>query len=207
MALLVPALAQSSHRRALLAAIPTAGAPPIQPSEADAATVLHFVWVLRDAFSWERTQATNTQHLIDRWVDILDLPSWARSPVWWHHPTDPGRIVHPCQPKLGWTKPSIAHRHSSAPGAPNLSTTTAVLHQGRQTMNTECDALIQTPERLIIVECKDHTSFKREQRARQQRLGAALARLLPRPHPVVYLDVAPRGTPWTWATLANPQDT
>jgi hypothetical protein len=57
-------------------------------------------------------------------------------------------------------------------------------------MNTECDCFIQTPERLVVIECKDQTSFNDEQRTRQKELLACIERLLPRPERLLYVELS-----------------
>lgn len=55
--LLVPALAHVAARHDLLSRLPTSPNSPIDLEESKAASVMHFVWVLRDMFSSEREQA------------------------------------------------------------------------------------------------------------------------------------------------------
>jgi len=217
--LLVPALADPAHRARLLTGLDVGNADPITPDEAQAATAMHFVWVLRDAFSWEQKQAKTTlawHPLVERWATILGLPAWGRTPEWWRHPEgsykgDPDFAVHPCQPGVGWTtsdkpgKGGIARRVAAFDLAPAPDRAVDVLVAARKVMNTESDCFVQTPSRLIIIECKDKTGFSTEQRSRQQRLGACLTRLLPRPNPPIFVDVARTSkgiqSVWKWADL------
>jgi len=77
----------------------------------------------------------------------------------------------------------------------------------RKLMNTECDCLIQTDNRLIVVECKDKTTFLQEQHDRQHGLFESMELLLRRPKPLVYVEISsePAGTRpnqwWSWAEL------
>ena len=63
--------------------------------------------------------------------------------------------------------------------------------------------------RLIVVECKDKTGFSSEQRERQGRLFGCLERLLPRPEPLAYVEVAsaharsPAALALTWDQIAG----
>lgn len=210
--LLAPALASKRCRVALLTGLKSGNAPPIDATEAIRATSMHFVWVLRDAFTAERDAAAQDQHwqkLVTRWTWILGLPKWAKDLQWWRHPAGSYKgakdyVVHPCQRSLGWTKKGLRKR-VSALGLQDLDEKALeALHLARRVLNTESDCFVQTPQRLIVIECKDKTAFSSEQRERQQRLGKALTRLLPRPQPVLHVEVV-RGpaTPgrWTWGAL------
>jgi hypothetical protein len=79
----------------------------------------------------------------------------------------------------------------------------------RQVMDTECDCLIQTPSRLIVIECKDKTGFHKEQRDRQKQLFECLKRLLPRDRDLLYIELSPKPSEnpdtiiWTWAQIAE----
>lgn len=209
---LVPKLANPAVRALLLPRLDPGGGRPVEVAEAKAATSMHFVWVLRDAFTWERDQSREPRTwtaLVERWAMVLDLPEWARCIDWWRHPAGAHRgdrdfVVHPCHRTIGWTKPGITSRMDAFGLHDPDEAALDVLIEARQVMNTESDCFMQTPDRLIIIECKDKTGFSTEQRARQQRLGACLARLLPRPNPPVFVDVAHRSTginAWTWAEL------
>ncbi len=80
----------------------------------------------------------------------------------------------------------------------------AALIELRKVMNTEGDCFIQTPKRLIVIECKDKTDFKSEQINRQKALAQCLMRLFPRPEPLIYVEISSSqaGTRpnhhWTW---------
>jgi hypothetical protein len=85
-----------------------------------------------------------------------------------------------------------------------------VLCEARRVLNTECDCIIQTSQRIIVVECKDKTEFDAEQTQRQRsRLIPALRRLLRRPEPAVYLELSAKqagsdtNNPWSWSLLTD----
>ena len=212
---LVPVLADPIRRAKLLPRLDVGDADPITEDEAKAATVMHFVWVLRDSFTAARDATRSSrswQQLVERWASILYLPGWASDINWWRHPSgeyegDPSFVVHPCNNKIGWTRPGIKQRIDAFGINLPLDDVLPRLEAARQVMNTESDCFVQTTARLIIIECKDKTGFSNEQRARQQRLGKCLARLLPRPNPTVFVDVARGGSQptnlWTWDELAK----
>ena len=217
--LLAPTLASTRCRVALLTGLDTNGDPVITEAEASSATAMHFVWVLRDAFTSDRdatSKSRDWEEFVQRWCAILDLPRWAHDLRWWRHPNgsykgDDDFVVHPCHRTIGWTRPGIHKRVEQLGLGQPTEADLAVLEQARKVLNTESDCFVQTPQRLIIVECKDKTGFSTEQRERQQQLGDALVRLLARPMGVLHVEVAPTGkTPnrWTWpqleALLAGP---
>ena len=79
---LAPALSSSQTRWELLSKVPCLPHDPIEREESDTAQVMHFVWVLRDTFHFEREQAALTRdwgELRVRWQRILKLPAWAAS--------------------------------------------------------------------------------------------------------------------------------
>jgi hypothetical protein len=179
--------------------------------ESDAAVPMHFVWVLRDTFSFEREAATATKRwgdLIERWVTILGLPSWANDLFYWRHPAghsgDPDYVVHPTQKRLGWTKEGLDLRYSQMFPSMPIEDVAPVLTGGRRVLNTECDCFIQTNRRLIVIECKDKTGFSTEQRERQKLLFQCLEKLLPKTLNLAYVEVAashknsPADLAFTW---------
>lgn len=183
----------------------------VDEGEAQKATAIHFVWVLRDQFYNEREQAAKDASwatLIARWVELFELPDWALDHRWWRHPkgtynNDPNFVVSPV---LGWTETAIKTRGKGWIKPP-LDDVVRSLTWARRVMNTELDALVQTPRRLILIECKDKTDFKSEQRRRQQELATVLERLLPRPEPIVFVEVSRReskrstAVQWTWGEV------
>jgi hypothetical protein len=187
--LLVPVLRKAESRVTLLTTI-----KGVDEVEAQAATAMHFVWVLRDQFTHERDEAAKSKawsSLVTRWVQILGLPEWAQDHRWWRHPDgykgDPGYIVHPNQNTLGWTQKALRLRGTGW-SVPPMDEVIKALVRARRVMNTECDAFVQTPRRLVLIECKDETGFTTEQQSRQQALAKALSRLLPRPEPPVFVE-------------------
>jgi len=195
---LVPALQDANKRRELLMKIDVNNGEKISITESDQSKIMHFVWVLRDAFYYERDLAFATKEwssLISRWHNILILPDWASNPIWWRHPNaeykhkgDPEYVVHPCQQAVGWTKGAINKRVERISHSTLTQNDIGILTKTREVMNTECDCLIQTPQRFIVVECKYKTSFTKEQQARQKRLRECLGRLLNRPY--IYVEIA-----------------
>jgi hypothetical protein len=141
------------------------------------------------------------------------LPQWARDLEWWRHPSgyrgDPDFVVHPTHKDLGWTRRGLADRAQHLRLSRPIPEVAPVLTSKRRILNTECDCLIQTPMRLIVVECKDKTGFSSEQRERQGHLFGCLERLLPRPQPVAYVEVAsaharsPAALTLTWEQIAG----
>lgn len=74
----------------------------------------------------------------------------------------------------------------------------------RKLMNTECDCFIQTPKRLIIIECKDKMNLGSEQRNRHTKLIRSLRILLPRSEEPLYIELSNKkrkGTDWTWEDI------
>jgi hypothetical protein len=190
--LLAPALRNSDVRWHLLK-----GLDGFSHEESDTARPMHFVWVLRDMFYFEREAARKDRSwpaLAKRWSMILGLPSWANDLAYWRHPDgyadDPDYIVHPTQKRLGWTKEGLALRYSQMSPSTPIEESTPVLTRARRFLNTECDCFIQTDRRLIVIECKDKTNFNSEQRERQRGLFKCLDRLLPRPEKLSYVEVA-----------------
>jgi len=210
---LVPVLANPATRYELLASLQPLEIP-IHNEESDQADTLHFVWVLRDSFTTERDAAATLilkTQLITRWCGILELPHWATDIGWWRHPSgsyhrDREYIVHPCSRQIGWTEPAINQRLRDQPALARSPDAIATLIRARRTMNTECDCIIQTPIRIIVVECKDKTSFVKEQKVRQQALHVCLERLIPRPQPVISVELSNRphstgGLTWSWSQV------
>lgn len=190
--LLAPALRNSDVRWDFLKRLDS-----FSREESDTARPMHFVWVLRDMFSFEREAAAEIKGwpaLVERWSTILDLPSWANDLVYWRHPDgyadDPDYVVHPTQKQLGWTKGGLALRYSRMSPSIPIEDAAPVLTGTRRILNTECDCLIQTDRRLIVIECKDNTNFSTEQRERQRGLFKCLERLLQRPEKLAYVEVA-----------------
>ncbi|MCY3020146.1 MAG: hypothetical protein NTW87_14105 [Planctomycetota bacterium] len=221
-ALLAPALADQTTRARLLTGLQITDGSPITGEESGAATVMHFVWVLRDSFHAEREACVKTRHwsvLRERWVHILTpaltdcsaatghepYVRWATEAGWWRHPAgeyngDEEYIVHPCHRTIGWTRDGIGRRIRKF-GLQDDGSRTSALVAARKVMNTECDCFIQTPQRLIVIECTDKTEFSHEQRSRQQRLFGCLQRLLPRREPPIYVELSKRrpeagNVPW-----------
>jgi hypothetical protein len=192
--ILAPALRDREARWALLRAL-----PGMTRAECDEARVMHFVWVLRDAFHREREHARADrawEFVVARWASILGLPPWATNIDYWRHPEgyrgDPNYLVHPTQKRLGWTREGLDRRYSAFAFAVPRDEVEPVLVEAREVMNTECDCFIQTPRRLIVLECKDKTGFNTEQRRRQRRLFGCLERLLERPERLAYVELAAR---------------
>jgi hypothetical protein len=208
-AYLAPALANVMTRRRLLSLIRLKDGTSITPEESDKAVVMHFVWVLRDMFSAERESTERSRDwatLRERWRLILGLQEWARDSKWWRHPSgsykeDSEYAVHPCSRSIGWTEQVLVKRFGlEAENKTRIQT----LVLKRELMNTECDCFIQTPERLIVVECKDRTSFLSEQEGRQRDLFPCIERALPRSNSLEYVEIAskPIGSRprqyWSW---------
>jgi hypothetical protein len=218
--LLAPALADSGSRFRLLASIHTADAPPISREESDSSRIMHFVWVLRDTFTFERDEAARVRGWApfrERWANLMALPTWANEAPWWRHPSgsyrgDEEYAVHPCHRDIGWTSRAIRTRIRNFGLGAIQEEMIAILSYARQVMNTECDCLIQTPHRLVIIECKDKTGFSTEQRDRQLALSSALARLLQRIHPTIHIDLSTDlsdsdlANKWSWQDVASTQE-
>lgn len=196
--LLVPALDDRAARFELLSSLATGGADAISRVESDAADVWHFVWVLRDLFSADRSAAAQPlgwTGLRSRWRNVLGLPEWAEEHGWWRHPcgiyrSDPDFVVHPCHRLIGWTEAAIRTRAARMELDHDEDDAVTVLVRARQAMNTECDCFVQTPERLIVIECKDKTDFVANQTSRQHAMIKCLERALPLPRPPVYVEVS-----------------
>ncbi len=215
--LLAPALDDEESRFRLLGNMDTGPGGPILKSESDNARVMHFVWVLRDMFTFERNEASSNQEwgsFRKRWVDVLALPDWARDPRWWRHPSgeykgDKDYVVHPCHRNIGWTSRAINERIRNFNLGEVREDQIGVLTYTRQVINTECDCFIQTPNRLIVIECKDKTGFLEEQRSRQKSMFESLMRLLPREEMLIYIELAsdngmdPNALNWTWSQMAE----
>jgi hypothetical protein len=200
--LLAPVLRSLDGRDKLLSGIEN-----ITREELEKVNVMHFVWVLRDTFTFERDIAElkcNWSQLVSRWSGILKLPSWANDLDYWRHPTgysginsagekDPDYVVHPVQKRLGWTKQGLKFRYNIL--KPNMpeDKVSPILQNARRIMNTECDCFIQTTKRLIVIECKDKTGFKEEQRKRQRMLFDCLERLIERPRKLCYIELGGAG--------------
>ena len=212
--LLVPALNDINTRWELIKTIRPETGNPITKYESDSSEVMHFVWVLRDTFYFERDNACKTKawdQLRIRWCDILGLPNWAQDSAWWRHPEgsfkgDAEFVVHPCSRDVGWTENSIKRRVDKFLINDKPDKYMDILVNARKIMNTECDCFIQTPCRLIIIECKDKTEFINEQKVRQKKLFRCLQRLLkPREQPI-YVEISNKlpETPlnqWSWDML------
>lgn len=140
--------------------------------------------------------------MIYRWVEILNLPpEWATNPIIWKSEIGRKRqlgVVHPCQKKLGWTESNLRSKGLSKDQI-------ELLIETRKIINTECDCLIQTPNRIIIVECKDKTNPKSEQRKRHEKLKNALKRLLKRDNEPVYIELTndKSNDGWNWEDINN----
>jgi len=210
---LVPILNDLNHRYALLNALQTRNA--MGREESDKARVMHFVWPLRDAFTFERDKAEETNTwtaLRENWIRILGLKC-AMHPDWWRHPEGHYKrnrdyIVHPCHRSIGWTADALADRVTEF-GLQDVSKERrAELINARQVMNTECDCLIQTLQRFIVIECKDKTPFSTKQRDRQREMFECLLRLLPRhSSELIYVELSAKpsvsnsGSFWSWQQL------
>lgn len=174
-------------------------------SESDDAIIFHYVWVLRDQFYSDRNDCKDgrisEKELIDRWVEILNLnPEWASKHNVWKSKIGKSKklgIVHPCQKSIGWTKPHLKSKNFNNDEIEQLE-------NARMVMNTECDCFIQTPARLIIVECKDKTDPKKEQRSRHSKLINAIQRLLKRDNDPIYIELTNEksNNGWTWHEIA-----
>lgn len=214
-AYLVPAMANNLMRRDLLSKIRVGEAARITFDEAAQAVVMHFVWVLRDLFSAEREGAEQTGDwaaLLEKWCRILGLPEWARDSKWWRHPSgshkgDPDYVVHPCSRDIGWTEQAILERAKRFALETEGKIRIQTLVSARKIMNTECDCFIQTPGRLIVIECKDKTGFLSEQEDRQSQLFRCLERALPRSNSLVFVEISSQpiesrpNQPWSWDML------
>lgn len=213
---LAPALRDPNARWRLLSQI-----GGMTKQESDGASVMHFVWVLRDAFSSERNAIEADPNgtgrgwpgLMRRWVEILGLPGWAMNPSYWIHPEgfrgDSNYVVHPVNKALGWTSNGLECRYRRLRPPVSIGEATPVLDDARMVLNTECDCLIQTEQRLIVIECKDKTGFTSEQRKRQGALIGCLQRLLPRRETVRHVEIAsaqsrkPIDLTMTWAGVKD----
>lgn len=201
--LLVPALANPKTRQILLQR------HKIDKPESDQAEVFHFVWILRDHFTYERDlkvkeSPTGWPEFFQKWTGILALPPGvANEHPWWmdHQGKDQQpRIIHPCSQKLGWTDTGLEGKGDTK--------VHPLLQDARKVMNTECDCFIQTPQRLIVIECKDKTGFTSEQLRRQKLLRQALHRLFDRPTAPLALFIANRVPDekypgWSWSEIQN----
>ena len=199
--LLAPALADKSKRGALLTLLKPTRSVAIAEEEGDAASAMHFVWVLRDAFYAEREVAVSNAkngdiHAIpalrQRWCEILGLDAWATDADYWSRNTGNSKLprdfpFHPCHRSVGWTKPALADHLTGEKADPARIDK---LIECRKAMNTECDCLVQTPKRLIVFECKGETSYLTEQRERQRRLFKAMTILLRRELPLLYVELS-----------------
>jgi len=178
---------------------------------------LIIVWILRDHFYFERETAKkgiSWDEFRHKWRKILDLPEWADEPGWWRHPSgdyggDKEYIVHPCQTGIGWTKQGILARIERFDLRGESGKEVDVLIDARKVLNTECDCYIQTPRRILAVECKDKTGFSEEQRKRQERLREAINRLFKPELGVEYVELSgkksgdPEQLSWTWDDLSK----
>lgn len=216
-AILVPALQDQNKRFLLLNKIETNRGEQISKKESDEAQVMHFVWVLRDSFYAFREASRrnkNWKQLRSKWCEILSLPEGLLQPEWWQHPDgsfegDPEFIVHPCNREIGWTDAAIRARIKRYGLKVHANFDVNIMINARKVMNTECDCLIQTSNRLIVIECKDKTEFREEQQSRQQKLFLSLSKLLPRPLPLEYVEIAaiPEKSRerqfWSWESIKS----
>jgi len=203
--LLVPVLKNKDTRFDFLSKI-----DGISKAESDKARVMHFVWVLRDTFTHERDNGNiDPECLVQKWCRRLELPDWCKNLDWWRHPKgnykgDKEFVVHPCNNKIGWTETGIQERVKNFKLTPPSKDYMDKLIDARKVMNTECDCFIQTPERLIAIECKDKTSLGREQKERQAKLFKYIENLLPRTNKLVYILVCDKKDhPWSWDKLKS----
>lgn len=161
---------------------------------------MHFAWVLRDAFSAERDSINedNWEIFINKWVKVLNLEEWAKDLKWWTAKIGKKKtlgIVHPCQKTIGWTETNLKNKTKDIV---KINT----LIQKRMVMNTECDCFIQTPKRLMIIECKDKTNPKKEQQERHKELIEAFKILLPRENKTIYIELTNEETgEWNWIKI------
>jgi hypothetical protein len=214
---LVPALADPDTRYQMMRVIDFDSGTKISRKESDDARIMHFVWVLRDRFSYDRKHAEEEgswTSLRSDWARILGLPIWVRESRWWCHPSgsykgDHEYVVHPCSRTVGWSRRALLDRVDKFGLDSRSGDRIDELVMARQVMNTECDCFVQTPKRLVVIECKDKTTFLKEQRTRQKKLFECLERLLPREEPLLYVELSSdlpeggNGTSWTWTQIAE----
>lgn len=148
-----------------------------------------------------RFTTSSWQPLVDRWCYILGLPELANNSTGGDILAAFTRAIRASLCILangrldGWARPTqkstggIVGRIKAFGISPVPSDAIEVLVAARRVMNTESDCFVQTPGRLIIVECKDKIGFTNEQRARQQKLGEYLGVCSPGPT---------RWAMWTW---------
>jgi hypothetical protein len=195
---LVPALNNKKIRYELLKRF------GIDKLESDEARIFHFVWVLRDMYTFEREELKNEtdwDSFINRWREILCLGEWALNKKLWIAEMGKNKvqgILHPCQKTYGWTEKNLKEKLIPQNQIQKLV-------EKRKVINTECDCFIQTTKRLIVIECKDSTSIKKEQKDRQKELILSLEKLFRRKLGVIYLELTnKRGTgDWTWEEINN----
>ena len=203
--LLVPALKNPKIREQLFSNIILEN--HISSNEIIKSSVMHFVWVLRDTFTYERDKIykntneqdriINAKNFIDRWGKILNLSMNELNINLWKNPKGEYKgikdfIVNPCQ-KIGWIEKTIRERiiNFKLSFGDQEEYLINELIKNRRIMNTECDCLLQTPNNLIIIECKDNTNFNSEQKKRQSDLIECLQRLFNKK--VLYIEVCNEG--------------
>lgn len=210
---LAPALENPDTRFKLLSSLNLS--EPINEKESFESEARHFVWILRDYFYFERETAKEEKTWDDfrgKWREILALPEWANEPGWWCHPSgdyrgDKKYIVHPCQKTIGWTEKGILARMERFSLRTESVEAISELVCARKVLNTECDCYIQTPRRILAIECKDKTEFSEEQRNRQEKLRAAIKRLFKPELGIEYIELSgkksldPEQLSWTWDDL------
>ncbi len=142
----------------------------------------------------------------------MNLPDWADEPGWWRHPSgdykgDKDYIVHPCQTGIGWTRKGILARKEMFDLRDESGKAVDILVAARKVLNTECDCYIQTPRRILAIECKDKTGFSEEQRNRQESLRLAINTLFKPELGIEYIELSgkiaedPEQLSWTWDDL------
>jgi len=170
---LVPLLRLTEGRRWLLRKLDV----PTSPENAEATQVYHLCFPLRDIFTKDYLQCRETKNkkleeqFIAFYNRLFGLPEgFGVADVWLTAPG--GNIRHPGAPgRAGWFDAYLRERIP-----------TEALYDkarnARRMLGTEADALLLTPEHVVLVECKYMSSLHREQYERHIMMGEALAKRL-----------------------------
>lgn len=168
--LLVPLLADPEGRVWLLEHLGC----PCTADEARTGESFHFVFPLRDLFSYDYNECRGASgreaDFIAYYNRLFGLSvDFGANTVWRTHPGGP--IRHPAAPgRKGWHRAFLAQHVSPAD--------VARLLEIRQWLNTEADTMLLLKRHVVTIECKYRSSLLREQYERQMRMGALLGQRL-----------------------------
>jgi len=151
---------------------------PCTVDEARAAEPFHFVFPLRDLFTFDYNQCRSDPKLesglIVYYNDLFGLSAefgadFGADTIWRTHPDGP--IRHPAAPgRKGWHLDFLTHYLP-----PHQ---VERLMRIRQLLDTEADAMLLLPRHVATIECKYQSSLRREQYERQMGLGELLGKRL-----------------------------